>query len=571
MAYAAQCRLGSRLNAFRLDYYIQLVAWLDARAGIGRSGASRSDYYAHLNVVIDIGGVDFSGAILHGTLHVSEALNDEPDTCSFTLVPDIPAQPHVGDIVRIGMGTIENLEFGGRIVNIQHQREPAESRSDPVRSMPPFLQVMCTDYLPDLDQRLVNMSWPSQGGSTTILDVVNLFCQHNEPFTTFGVKPDLPVIAGFEVVNGRASEVVRRIVNLSKGGFYIGPGRDLHAWANGAETGYPDPAPLKLSQLTLKSFSHLEDGSQARTVVVVEGPRTTAPFGLPASSPTTSAAAGTLDYGIPIADATMFRGQVNFEARIGSQRVRVSGVGAAIPAGLGGAGELAADIVLGGLSWIPITFTDGGAFLADLLSGPIYTYAWVLIGEQYTLVMNYGGYIAVLVDADVDGYYAALHAPVTAGATVTRLAFFQSLQGETSIATAQSGPQPIRAQPAGSDVVGVVRRWPTSYGSWPPPNVEHLIQDGRYSFAGMTERALSELADFDHVAITAEWDTDDPNARVGRQQVVLLDAPDPLSTSFTILTSEITWPVSNHAPRRHCTGGTTKHADLLDIMQTSKD
>jgi hypothetical protein len=472
-------------------------------------------------------------------------------------VPTVPTIPRVGDVVKIGLGTVDNLEFGGRIVSIQHTREAAR--------VPPFLQILCTDFLPDFDQRLVTWAWPRQSASLTILDLVAKFCQHNAaaPFTTTAVKPDLPTLEAFEVINARPSEIMRRVMTLCSGGFYVGPNRDLHAWADGAEPGYPDPAPLSLNLITLKAFAHLEDGAQARTAIVVEGPSTTAPIGIPAD-PT---AAG-LGNGIPIDDVSRFRGYTNFEARIGSQRVRVSYLSVAWDPALARDGEITADIIPTVDTWYPLTLADGGAFLQDIPAGSV---AWGQIGERYCM-LHHSGASNFYCYTSSTGNYAGVTMTIKAGARVTKKDAFFGVTGEASIATAASGTQPIRAQPAGCAVVGVLRQSITpAAGAWPPANVEHLISDGRLSFAGAAERAAIELENFAHVDLRCEWETDDPNARIGRHQAITLESPDALATTVVILTSEITFPVAGRAPRRHNTGGAVKRANILDILLTAKD
>ena len=71
-------------------------AYLWARSGIARSATTRSNYVS-VSTAIDwivrdtagniISTTDISGLILHDSLRITQALNDEPDTCSFTLTP----------------------------------------------------------------------------------------------------------------------------------------------------------------------------------------------------------------------------------------------------------------------------------------------------------------------------------------------------------------------------------------------------------------------------------------------------------------------------------------------------
>src|SRR4030095_9047168 len=82
-------------------------AYTWARWGIARSGATRSNYVTPLStvdlIVRDAAGniistTDITNYIRFGSLEVTQALNDEPDTCHFQIVPTAPAAavPQVG-------------------------------------------------------------------------------------------------------------------------------------------------------------------------------------------------------------------------------------------------------------------------------------------------------------------------------------------------------------------------------------------------------------------------------------------------------------------------------------------
>jgi hypothetical protein len=553
--YPSQSLVGNRLRAFRLAYIASgLHAWLDARSGIARSGASRSNYYKKQNVVLTIGGNNMSAFIRFGTLSIRQAINDEPDTASFTLTPDAPFAPHVGDVVSIGLGAASNMEFAGRVMTVQHRREPGRRK--------PFFNLLCHDWLGDFDARLVSYAWPKQSATTTILDLIARYCQHNAgvQFGTTAVVSNLPELAAFSVVNARPSEVMRRVTSLLDGGFYIEADRNVHAWAGTYAPGFTDPKTLDLDLFTLKAFAHTDEGSQARTMLVVEGQRTEALAGLPDTP------GGFIDIGIPVGDATPWRQTtLPVEARIGSQRVRFEG---RVAPPFDPTKQHSTTIV---------SVQNNGTYFSWQVADPSVLnvhgdQAWLRMGDIY---IYYGwdgqnGYTSPTGWGTPPGWGAMPQVPVV-GATVTIVDYVMGVAGTSVFVGGGTTRAPIQSQPSGTEIVLVYRQGTTRADPWPPANLEHLVSDGRYSYAGAAERADTELSNFERVDVSAQWLTDDPNARPGRRQRVALAEPDPLSDSFLILASELTFPGANLPPRRQCTGGTVKKSNILDILLTAKD
>ena len=144
-------------------------AYLQARSGIARSAAIRSNYVWPLVAFVTVGGVDLTAAIQYGSLHVTQQLNEQPDTASFSVMVTsraIQDALQVGADVLIGLGgPSENALFGGRILTKQTTRGPART--------PSVLSVMCADYLQVLDSEwLITFNYPAQSTTTTILDLV---------------------------------------------------------------------------------------------------------------------------------------------------------------------------------------------------------------------------------------------------------------------------------------------------------------------------------------------------------------------------------------------------------------
>src|SRR4029434_5460783 len=87
-------------------------AYRYARSGVARSATTRSNYVA-VQITIDwiirdangniTSVTNISDAVLIDSLTISQAINDEPDTCSLTLRPIDPpgARPQVGHERRV--------------------------------------------------------------------------------------------------------------------------------------------------------------------------------------------------------------------------------------------------------------------------------------------------------------------------------------------------------------------------------------------------------------------------------------------------------------------------------------
>lgn len=63
------------------------LAYKQARSGLARCGAIRSNYFYPVNPIVSINGTDRTSSILRDTLHITQNLNDQPDTCRFTIKP----------------------------------------------------------------------------------------------------------------------------------------------------------------------------------------------------------------------------------------------------------------------------------------------------------------------------------------------------------------------------------------------------------------------------------------------------------------------------------------------------
>jgi len=527
-------------------------AYLQARSGIGRSGAIRSNYVFPLFGVISVGGADLTSKIRYGSLSISLAINEEPDRCAFDVfITDAATQAAlvVGADVVIGLGGAgENVLFGGRILTVQTTRNPAHVAS--LRS------VLCADYLQVLDSEyLITYDWPAQSATVTILDLVARFC--NKPggvaLSTSGVASGLPNHQTFGVSNERFSTVIRRLVTMfpGGGGFYVDPLKVLRVWAGASEPNQTNPSTLTLANPHLKQFAETVDGAQVRNAILVEGARTTAPLGTP---PAGDYAASPLTF--PVVDASIIDAvtdQAGREVRVGSERftIRYAHGPWSPPLNTPTSTTVGNDVAYNptGAGDVVISVTND-----QFLNGRPRP-CWVRIDDQFLLVKSAGGNLVTVPRVG----FGCQTSIIKGGSLISAIDSF----GGGVVTGRYDRPgagELVRRQPVGADVVMTVR------SAQAPGVLEHFVQDGRYSRAGAAARGVEELADFAAPLTSIQFQTTDLNIRPGR--LVSYDFVEPplapMTGSLMILTAELSWPVWGELPWRNCYAAHVEAADVVD-------
>lgn len=273
-------------------------ALMEARSGIARSGATRSGYFAP-RVFVVIGGTDRSEFVQDGTLAIHQALNDEPDTARFTILPPVAGAtgtPTLAEVwgtgtrdetswvagswgtltggvtistfvpllmqsVSIGVGSIKRREFGGQILAATHRILLGVE--------PPFIDVTCYDWGRRFDRRKVTKRWTNTSATDIARDIID---NYTAGFTQRALVPDLPTLEFFQAANEKPSALLRRLAGLIGGAFYIDPHRDVHLFGEaGEQRGLTDPRQMTDALTSLLQFRRERDSSQVRTRVIVEG------------------------------------------------------------------------------------------------------------------------------------------------------------------------------------------------------------------------------------------------------------------------------------------------------------
>ena len=550
-------------------------AWTHAKAGIARAGASRAGFYLY-NVGVDIlqwnGSTwvvnDFTPWIQHGTLRITHGSDDERDTASFTLIPQCPLTPRVGQRMAIKLGGAP--EFAGVIVVAQHRRRPMNES--------PWIDVQCVDSLHYLDARLVTWQYPSQSATITVNDLIRRFVPG---CTTHAVAPDLPVIPILTVINQRISTILRSITATVGGGFRVDHLGDLHVWhgspyETGAMAG-TNPQPLTNTLATLKAFRRTYDASNLRTRVVVEGQRTEVLIGIPPG-------ADGIQFGristIPVRDSSFFApiaptpstdpfSLLRLDHQVMCLDTRASYIPAFDPTKNPTGTRLTADVVptTDPLDLVIFPVEDISTFTGDHAE-------WCQVGDQVVWIDQVDRTNNWLYTRG-GAYWGSLVNPVSKGASIVQIpSLVHVLTWESQPSDARVA-QPVLGQTKGAPLVARVHvEDAAARDEWAQVEdsdgiYEHLIQDGRLGIPGAKDRAALDLADFSRPILTLDWETDDMNAHPGRRQLVALGAPDPVDADITITHTEVAFLVANHPPRRHCTGSRVKVARLLDFMLTN--
>ena len=511
------------------------------------------------------------GVILVDSLHVTQAINDEPDTCSFTLRPQATAAlvPQTGDEIRITWAPGGPPLFHGYVLVVQ-----SDWRVNNLQ--PPWVAIQCQDPMWRFDARIVTYRFPTQSVTDSIRFLVAWFCnlspttQGPLDFTLGNVQVGMPSIPAFDVVNQRPSTVLRTLTAAVNGGFYIA-GLTVHAWANSAsEPNQTNPIPLTVGLKTLHTVRRIDDASQVRRRVLVEGRRTAALTGFP-----TTDKANTEFLGLPLEDAAgMLPSGVDVHhlSRVGTQWMTLTN---AISVTTSGANPPQATT--------KTAFTPGQtALVLNPMAVTPPAKGWIRVGNQYSCYALYTGTPAtgITVQLPVASFpYGVFTEPIAVGALVewvdAVMAFephgFQWTGSGPPLWQHFAGDTLVRSHPPQTPVVTLAVAQ-MAIDRWPP--LEGFVQDGRYSYAGAQGRADSDLAAFQHPLVSMEWETDDLNAQPGRSQEIALvsAAINPgLALTVTILRVEITFPLRTLPPRRRCTGGIVKPSAFLDLVVTTQN
>lgn len=511
-------------------------AYKQARAGIERAGASRAGYFTP-NVVLTINGSAVAGE-LYESLSVRLALNDEPDTASFLLKPGTAA-PTSGQSVVVGLGTAVNAEFAGQITSLEFERVAGFDN--------PWIRVECTDWNKLFSRDRITEDFSGQSATDIARAIV---ATYTTGFFDYAIEPGLATIAEFLCVNETPMRALVRLANILGGGAYVDALKIVHLWDSAGPSSAYRPSPpttITNSLSTLKAFTSTSDYSQVRTLVVVEGWETKSLVTIPVG-------ADLATYGIPLnEDWVRFNlspdADANY-ARIGTDVVSYDHVAHLQKAALLNVDAIAGDVEIevvhvGGLSMV----------LGD---------SWLTDGNGHYFYFasrdTPGGGVWTLEGIPASGY-GSIPLDMDAGTVLYEVASLRGVTADITTELPAGSAIVIRAQKADAAAQATIAAIEGGDGVH-----THVVLDGRLSVAGCAERAQAELDTFSAALVRASWTTYDMNARPGAQQAISISGIGSLSTTLTVESVALDFPIPGHPPRRVCEGSTVKVAGAIEAL-----
>lgn len=206
---------------------------------------------------ITIGGTNRTGDVLTRTLIVEDIINDQINTCSFSLI-DLSGNgiPETDDEVIITLDSGTKL-FGGYVLTV----EMSKKETGVVQAI-----ISCVDYTRLLDRNLVHKSYENQTDAEIIEDIINTYC------SGFGITTN-NVVESFTIDQIsfnyiQPSQALRRLADLTGKNWYIDYDKDIHFFPLTTNA-----APFNITDSS-SNFSDMriqKDASQLKNRVYVRG------------------------------------------------------------------------------------------------------------------------------------------------------------------------------------------------------------------------------------------------------------------------------------------------------------
>lgn len=157
-------------------------ALMEARSGVARSGATRSDYYRPYPIIL-INGTDRTAKTAKRTLRIENILNEQPDTATLTVFGFAPS---AGQTIVVASGATSNRVFGGTILR-RHQKSIRANAYQ-------VYELECGDWTWTLNKRRAFKQYPA--GTLANLAAVDLLTTYAPTFGTGKVKSGAPALTG---------------------------------------------------------------------------------------------------------------------------------------------------------------------------------------------------------------------------------------------------------------------------------------------------------------------------------------------------------------------------------------
>jgi len=208
---------------------------------------------------VSINGVDRTTDIINQTIQVNDILNDQQNTCQFSLIDRSNSGIPVTDQEIIITLDDDTILFGGYIVTVDiRKKEIGKIQVD----------ISCVDYSRLLDRNLVNKTYTNQTDKAIIEDIIETYC------AGFGITTS-NVILGVTIdqINFgyiQPTQALRRIADLTGRNWYIDYSKDIHYFPL-----ITSSTPFNIISTTpAKDYSNLiihKDATQLKNRVYVRG------------------------------------------------------------------------------------------------------------------------------------------------------------------------------------------------------------------------------------------------------------------------------------------------------------
>lgn len=245
---------------------------MEARSGLMRSRASRSDYYRPFPVVL-IAGVDRTSTVIKRTLEIENLLNEQPDVAHMTVYGFTPSP---GQTIIVGSGASSNRVFAGTVQRAIQKSVRANAKT--------IYELECIDWTWTLNKRRVFKQYAA--GSLPSTAIGDLIVTYAPSFSTARVKTSAPAFTGDVSFTGDLLfDAIQQIVQLCPGWHaYPDYNQVLHFFDT--ESGISLPADLATGNYYYDVLDYALDISQVQTRMygIGGGGQTTSAVAIGASS-----------------------------------------------------------------------------------------------------------------------------------------------------------------------------------------------------------------------------------------------------------------------------------------------
>lgn len=237
-----------------ITWYFRAFATNSGGTGYGswQPFTTTADSY---NVTID--GVDRTADILNQTIHIDDVVNDQQNTCTFSLI-DLSESgiPETDQEITITLndGTII---FGGYVLMVQMSRQ----KNGTVQA-----DISCVDYVRLLDRNLVHRTYEDMTDLEIIEDIVSRYCPSFGITTTNVIEGVTIDQISFNYI--QPSQALRKICDLTGRNWFIDYEKDIHYFPLTTSA-----APFNITDLSTEviDLSISKDASQIKNRVYVRG------------------------------------------------------------------------------------------------------------------------------------------------------------------------------------------------------------------------------------------------------------------------------------------------------------